>query len=97
MTAKPSLSLIPGGKRERKPPAKPTPASVKALQRRAKSQANSIILDLVASMEALAAQAREVTELGDSAPVGVRDLAPRMADDLEHKAATIRQILGRQR
>lgn len=95
MTARPSspptLTLVQPG---RKPRPKPTPASVKRLQDRARADARAIIRDLVASMEALAIEARSVAEMGDSAPVGVREIAPRIAEDMEHKALSIRRLIG---
>ena len=97
MSARPSLALVPdAGKPARKPRAKPTPDSVKKLQRRARNQAKAIILDAVADMEAMAQTLRRLKDLGDGAPVGVLELSPRVADDLEHKAATMRQLLARQ-
>lgn len=98
MTERPSLALVsanPVGRVSvRKPKAKPTPASVKRLQERARRDAKALIQDLVANMEALAAQAREVADLGESAPVGVREISPRIASDLENNAKSILRLIG---
>lgn len=89
-----ALALVPSAAPStvRKPRAKPTPESVKKLQARARSQALRICRDFAADLESLAASARAVVSLGDAAPVGVRELAARVADDATFKAATIRKL-----
>lgn len=90
----PRLSIVgPAAKRPRKPRAKPTAESVKALQAKARRHAIELCRDLADQMDALAVQAREVAALKDAAPVGAIDVARQLGDEMQGKAANIRRFL----
>jgi hypothetical protein len=65
------------------------------LQVEAKILAREQISSLERAMNTLAAQAREISAGGDAYPPGVRDMASRLADDLETRAANIDAVMER--
>ena len=72
-----------------------TSQRVKRLQAEARILAREQVEALEKSMNALAAQAREVAEGGDAYPAGVRDLAVRLAEDLETRAQSMQVLMAR--
>ena len=68
---------------------------IRRLQLEAKMLAREQIQALEVSMRTLAAQAREMSTGGDAYPVGVREMAGRLADDLDAKAQTIDAVMER--
>ena len=72
-----------------------TSARVKRLQAEARILAREQVEALEKSMNALAAQAREVAEGGDAYPAGVRDLAARLAEDLETRSQSMQVLMAR--
>ena len=72
-----------------------TSARVRRLQAEARILAREQVEGLEKSMPALAAQAREVAEGGDAYPAGVRDLAGRLAEDLETRAQQMQILMAR--
>ena len=94
--AKPDLRLVAESEVYdlMKPPAT-TAERVKRLQR----EARALALEEVTSLERLladaAVKAREIAEGGDAYPVGARELASRLAEDLPMKAESIKAIVSR--
>jgi hypothetical protein len=72
-----------------------TSARVRRLQAEARILAREQVEALEKSMANLAAQAREVAEGGDAYPAGVRDLAARLAEDLETRAQSMQVLMAR--
>jgi hypothetical protein len=73
-----------------------TPAErIRRLQVEAKLLAREQIGDLERAMIGLAAKAREVTIGGDAYPPGIREMASRLAEDLEAKAQSMDAVLER--
>ena len=72
-----------------------TSARVRRLQAEARILAREQIEALEKAMAALGAQAREVAEGGDAYPAGVRDLAARLAEDLETRAQSMQVLMAR--
>lgn len=72
-----------------------TSQRVKRLQTEARILAREQVEALEKSMAALAAQAREVSEGGDAYPAGVRDLAARLAEDLETRSQQMQILMAR--
>jgi len=84
------LTLVPPG-----PEPKPeTPAErIRRLQREAQTLARQQITALHQSMRDLSLLAEEIAEGGDAYPVGARELARRLSDEVEQKAQTLQAIL----
>jgi hypothetical protein len=72
-----------------------TTARVKRLQTEARMLAREQIEALEKSMEGLAGQAAEVAQGGEAYPAGVRDLAERLAEDLEQRMMTMKALMAR--
>ena len=72
-----------------------TSQRVKRLQAEARILAREQVEALEKSMAGLAAQAREVSEGGDAYPAGVRDLAARLAEDLETRSQQMQILMAR--
>ncbi len=68
---------------------------VRHLQEEARALAREQIDLLIADVSDIAGRAAEIAESGDAYPVGVRELASRMADDLAIKAKSITSIMER--
>lgn len=85
------------------PDAAPAPAApqesiatrVRRLQAEAQALARQQILELQQSMRSLAALAEEVAGGGDAYPVGARELAHRVADDMHQKAQWLQALLAK--
>lgn len=73
-----------------------TPAQrIRRLQVEAKILAREQIEGIKTAMRALALQAREVSAGGDAYPPGIRDMALRLAEDLETKASRMDAVMER--
>ena len=76
-----------------------TPETTSERVKRLQLEARSLALEQVEALEAVllqaAAMAREIAEGGDAYPVGARELAGRLAQDLPAKAETMRTIISR--
>lgn len=68
---------------------------VKRLQQEAKLLAQEEVESLEHKMEAVCAQAKAISEGGEAYPAGVRDLAGRIAADIDQKAQILQAILER--
>lgn len=68
---------------------------VRRLQAEAQALARQQILELQQSMRSLAALAEEVAGGGDAYPVGARELAHRVADDMHQKAQWLQALLAK--
>lgn len=77
-----------------KPPAT-TAERVKRLQKEARALALEEVEALERLLVVAAEKAREIAEGGDAYPVGAREIASRLADDLPMKAETIKAIVSR--
>ncbi|WP_309629910.1 hypothetical protein [Brevundimonas sp.] len=68
---------------------------VKRLQAEARALAIEQVEELERQLNEAAALAREISAGGDAYPVGARELASRLAEDLPAKAETIKAIVSR--
>jgi len=73
-----------------------TPAQrIRRLQVEAKILAREQIEALERAMNGLAAQARDISLGGDAYPPGIREMASRLAEDLEARAASMDAVMER--
>lgn len=72
-----------------------TAERVRRLQLEARALAREQVEALETALVKAAEMAREIAEGGDAYPVGAREIAARLADDLPKKAETIKMIVGR--
>lgn len=72
-----------------------TAGRVKRLQAEARALALEQVEALETALVQAAAMAREIAQGGDAYPVGAREIASRLADDLPSKAETIKHIVQR--
>jgi len=68
---------------------------VKQLQAEARALAIEQVEELERRLNEAAALAKEISAGGDAYPVGARELASRLAEDLPAKAETIKAIVSR--
>lgn len=68
---------------------------IRRLQREARLLAQEQLAAFTRDLDALAERAAEIAEGGDAYPVGARELAARLAEDLPHKAQLFTVIAGR--
>jgi hypothetical protein len=68
---------------------------IRRLQNEAKGLAREHIKALEAALLTVERLSAEIAEGGDAYPVGVRELASRIAEDAEHKVQTIEAIASR--
>ncbi len=96
---KPDLRLV-GAESEvydlMRPPASPS-ERVRRLQAEARALALEQVEALDAALATAAALARDIADGGDAYPVGARDMAARLADDLPARAASLRAVVERTR
>ncbi len=72
-----------------------TAERVRQLQAEARALAIEQVEELERRLNEAAALAREISAGGDAYPVGARELASRLAEDLPAKAETIKAIVSR--
>ena len=72
-----------------------TAERVKRLQAEARALALEQVEALEETLLKAAAMAREIAEGGDAYPVGAREIASRLSEDLPSKAETIKHIVHR--
>lgn len=84
------LKLVPP---EGEAPPESTSQKVRRLQAEARELAREQILSLQGAIAGLHALAEDVTGGGDAYPVGVRELARRMASELEQYGQTLQAIV----
>lgn len=72
-----------------------TAERVRRLQLEARALAREQVEALETALLKAAAMAQEIAEGGDAYPVGAREIASRLAEDLPKKAETIKMIVGR--
>ena len=93
--AKVRLTLVPPEAQK----ASPVPASaadrIRKLQAEAQALARSQIEELHVGMLALAQQAEEISDGGEAYPVGARELARRLVDEVGARAQTLQAILSK--
>lgn len=73
-----------------------TAERIQRLQAEARALAVEEIEALERLLDQAAAKARDIAAGGDAYPVGARELAGRLADDLPARAETLRAIMARQ-
>ncbi|WP_339933326.1 hypothetical protein [uncultured Brevundimonas sp.] len=61
--------------------------------RRLQAEARALALEQVEALDA--ALARDIADGGDAYPVGARDMAARLADDLPKRADSLRAVVNR--
>jgi len=76
-------------------PAQSPAERVRRLQAEARALALEQVEALDAALATAAALARDIADGGDAYPVGARDMAARLADDLPNRAASLRAVVGR--
>ena len=91
------LTLVPP---EADPVPEPAPAAsaadrIRQLQAEAHALAREQIEQLNLSMVALARQAEEIAEGGEAYPVGARELARRLVEEVGQRAHTLQAILSK--
>lgn len=92
----PSLSVVAGNDRKIEPAKAETVAQrVRRLQAEAKALAKDHVNAFGAAMVDLERLAGEIAEGGDVYAPGVRDLARRLAEELDARAQTLRAIASR--
>lgn len=96
-TAGPALELPPSSTAVyylgRKPET--TAARVRRLQAEAEALARQQILAMEEAMNDLARRAGEIAVGGDAYPIGAREMASRLAEDLPLRVTTLQMIMGR--
>ena len=92
----PSLSVVADN--DLKTLAKPETVAerVRRLQAEAKNLAKDHIRALSAAMVGVEQMAAEIAEGGDAYPVGVRELASRLADELPRKSQLLQTLARRE-
>lgn len=88
----PSLSVVSANTLPR---SEALSARVKRLQAEARGLAHEHIAALVAALHEAEVLAAEIAQGGEAYPAGVRDIARRLADDVEMKVAAIEAISAR--
>ncbi|MDR3512874.1 MAG: hypothetical protein P4L73_14655 [Caulobacteraceae bacterium] len=68
---------------------------IRRLQREARMLAQEQLAAFARDLGAMAERAAEIADGGDAYPVGARELASRLAEDLPHKAQLMTVITGR--
>lgn len=77
------------------PRAETVSERVRRLQAEARALAGGQIAALAEQMRSVAALAEEIAEGGDAYPVGAREIARRLTDEMAQKAQTLRVILDK--
>jgi hypothetical protein len=94
--AKVRLTLVPPEAETAPAPAPARAADrIRKLQAEAQALARGQIEDLNLSMVALARQAEEIAEGGEAYPVGARELARRLVEEVGARAQTLQAILSK--
>ncbi len=90
----PSLSIV-----SPEPPRAPRPETVAQRVQRLQAEARQLAKDhvkaLAMAMVSLEALAAEIAEGGDAYPPGIRDVARRLAEDLDSRVQTVDAISAR--
>jgi hypothetical protein len=73
------------------------PERIRRLQEEARREANSHVGSLCREMDRLQSLASEIAGGGDAYPPGVRDLARRLAEDLDSRSQSLGAIVSRMR
>ena len=68
---------------------------VRQLQAEARGLAHEHVLALRAALQTVEALSADIAQGGEAYPVGVRDIARRLADDIGAKAQTLELLSGR--
>ncbi len=84
------LTLVPLAP---EPPPETPAAKIRRLQVEAQGLAREQVERLSAAMAALAAQAEEIAEGGEAYPVGAREIARRLMDEVGPRSQTLQAIL----
>ena len=93
MTAS-ALSLVPTGKTP-ETPTEPISTRVRRLQAEAKAMAYEHIDELARALEVVNRLCAEIAVGGDAYPVGIREMARRLAEETEGRGQAIEAILAR--
>lgn len=93
--ARPELRLVEAEVYDLMKPPETTADRVKRLQREARALALEEVEALERALMEAARLAKEIAEGGDAYPVGAREIASRLAEDLPSKAETIKAIVSR--
>ncbi|CAN5722347.1 hypothetical protein BH10PSE5_BH10PSE5_33450 [soil metagenome] len=92
----PSLSVVADNKVGALPRSEALSTRVRRLQAEAKGLAREHVAALVAALHEAEALSAEIAEGGEAYPAGIRDIARRLAEEVESKVATIEAINSRQ-
>jgi hypothetical protein len=77
------------------PPKETASERIRRLQAEARTLARGQLLELETAMRELASLCEEIAEGGDAYPIGARELASRMAEELDARAGTLKAIVSR--
>lgn len=91
----PSLSVV-SDNLDTLPRSEALSARVRRLQAEARGLAREHITALVVALHEAEALSAEIAEGGEAYPAGIRDIARRLAEEVEAKVATIEAINSRQ-
>ncbi|WP_340647468.1 hypothetical protein [Phenylobacterium sp.] len=91
----PSLSVVSDNKVGALPRSEALSTRVRRLQAEAKGLAREHVAALIAALHETEALCAEIAEGGEAYPPGIRDIARRLAEEVEAKVATIEAINSR--
>ncbi len=96
---KPPLSVVPGSDGAEVYNMSKGPETVAQRVQRLQAEAHMLALEEVQSFEAVlrtaVAKAQEIAKGGDAYPAGIRDMAERIAEDLDNRTQTLQALVER--
>jgi hypothetical protein len=96
---KPPLSIVPGPDGAEVYNLSKGPETVAQRVQRLQQEAHMLALEevqsLTAQLQSAITKAQEIAKGGDAYPAGVRDIAERIAEDLDGRAQTLRALVER--
>ncbi len=99
MMAKPPLSIVPGSDGAEMYNLSKAPETVAQRVQRLQAEAHMLALEEVQQFEvclkAAIAKAQEIAKGGDAYPAGIRDVADRIADELDNRSQTLHALVER--
>ena len=97
--AKPPLSVVPGSDSAEVYNMNKGPETVAQRVQRLQAEAHMLALEEVqqfeACLQAAIEKAQEIAKGGEAYPAGIRDVAERLAEDLDNRTQTLRALVER--